>query len=258
VTLAAGLQGLQTAVIGQPNSTQLAFPMSTPLRVQTNNLSVPLDEWNISSAHSDPGMTSSFSPSSPMATPFSGYRRHSAQHSPIIRDQLPPTASYYPNFRPYSDVSMSPASPPSPPSPEMRPRGPSAISIASPSDERMSCEFIQPIPPFIPKRNPGHTLNRSILPIIAAVIPKEEPTSTKLERMPTDQWEQYEWGLMQAEYLQLDDQATPALNSKTTGCKWTRKLHIPKRMKGRKLAGEWSIRDGDTEKSIKSAPSVIA
>jgi len=251
---------MHTALIGQPQvASQFGphqFPGRVPtLRVQTANLTVP-QQFNISSAVSDPGVVPPYSPTSPYMPPLSAtYRSHSEQHSPT--NYLAPMVANLSIPSAYSDISASPQSAGSPDI-ELLPSMGVEQFEPSQDDQRMSGEMVPPLPPILPRRNPGHTLARSFLPIVASMIPKEEQSQSKLDPFDPQYWEQCEWGLMQEEYLQLDDPETRALNSRSTGCKWMRVLHIPQRMKKRTLAGKWDLTDGGTERSIKTAPSVIA
>ena len=253
------LASLHPAFIAQPQSiAQLAYqPPSDPpapiLRVQTDNLTVPQGEYNISSSVSDPGATSPYSPPSPAMQPVSAYYTRSEQGSP---NYLAPTITnpFFPTA--YSDVS---ASPQSLASAEPEPPAEMIIELADDNtdDRRLSCELLPPIPPSIPQRNPGYTLAKSFLPFVNSMIPKEPEEVPQLEAFDPKAWEQCQWRLMQDEYLQLDEPQTLSVNSKVTGAKWLRKFHIPQKMRKRQLAGNWEFNDGETEKSVKSAPGVI-
>jgi hypothetical protein len=245
--------GLHPAFIAQPQSmAQMAYQNQAALlpnlRVQTS-LTVPQEEFNISSSVSDPGHMSPYSPTSPAFQTVSAYYTRSEQASPNF---LVPTAQNPTYPETYSDVTVSPHSPAQS---EEETAEPMVIELADAiPDRRMSCELLPPIPPFIPKRNPGYTLAKSFIPIVASMIPKEQEIPIKLDAIDPEYWENCEWGLMQEEYLQLNGPQTPL----TATTKWLRKLHIPQRMRRRQLAGQWDFKDGETEKSLKSAPSVIA
>lgn len=118
------------------------------------------------------------------------------------------------------------------------------------------------VQPSIPRRHPAHTLNASVLPIVAAAIPSFQAPPNGAAQQPTDDQlrEMYE------SWVSFDGQQSSYANGEIPyphRLKWNRFWQIPRGKMGRKMAGKWDDNDKiktekpESAKSIKSAPSIL-
>lgn len=256
------MTGMATAMIGQPIvNTVPAVPalqrQMSGLRVSTTTTTTTstfYDGFNLTSADDDVEMQSGFSTSSPDTIGFEPYSTQSAMSALMnpLSLGMAPNAAIVNTWSQGSSGSRTSTE-----------RAASIISEIPGAAKADTEPFMGP--PAIPRRNPAHTLNFGVLPIISAALPRWEAPNVVMDPTPPprpvpfaqDDWEEREWYVFQGQYLQLD--GTAPLNSRSTGCKWSRKFHAPTNKGVKRLAGVWEAKgDSQTIASIKTAPSVLA
>jgi len=220
------ITGVQYAAIGQPRTSSMH---AHSLQVQTGGLSVPHEDCPRSSI-SDPGhgMRSPYTPPQEMFPEYA----ISYTDFPTMNNWFDSSTDSQASSTPDNSQIMSP-----------------------PQSQHM--EFTWSSPVCVPTRSASHTLGLSLMPIIASAIPKMEPIT--LNPISSDEWEQFQYQLLENEYLQLDG-ATQPLSTRSIGAKWSRKLFTPKKAVGRKLAGQWDLEttaESEPRKSIQTAPSIL-